>query len=279
MKTKKYTLITGASAGLGKELALECAARGRNLVLTALPGEEIFRFGLHLSLQFDVHVRTFETDLTKFGAVEQFVHNIGDLEIEILINNAGVGGTKSFLEAKTEYIDQIVLLNMRALVLLIHLLLPVLRKQSKAYILNIASMASFGPMPFKTVYPASKAFVYSFSRGLGAELKGTGIVVSVAHPGGMRTNSEVTQRIESHNRLIRSTTLETSRVAKICIRQLLKGDELIIPGFMNKLSWLVFKIVPVWMRLRIMRASLQREIKMLNKIAEGHENESTGHRR
>jgi short-subunit dehydrogenase len=130
-------------------------------------------------------------------------------------------------------------------------------------------MASFGPMPFKTVYPASKAFVYSFSRGLGAELKGTGVIVSVAHPGGMRTNAEVTRRIESHNRLIRSTTLSTSKVAKICIRQLLKGDELIIPGFMNKISWLILKMVPVWMRLRIMRSTLQKEIKMSGQIVEG----------
>jgi short-subunit dehydrogenase len=269
MKTEKYTLITGASTGLGRELALECAGMGKNLILTALPGEQINRFGLHLRVQFNVQIKTFETDLTKFGAVEQLVQNIDGFEIEILINNAGVGGTKSFLEAKTAYIDQIVLLNMRALVLLTHLLLPILRKQGKAYILNIASMASFGPMPFKTVYPASKAFVYSFSRGLGAELKGTGVIVSVAHPGGMRTNAEVTRRIESHNRLIRSTTLSTSKVAKICIRQLLKGDELIIPGFMNKISWLILKMVPVWMRLRIMRSTLQKEIKMSGQIVEG----------
>ncbi len=269
MKTEKYTLITGASTGLGKELAKECARLGKNLILTALPGENVNRFGFQLSLDFEIKIRTFETDLTKFGTVEQLVHDIDNLEIEILINNAGVGGTKSFLEAKTEYIDQIVLLNMRALVLLTHLLLPVLRKQEKAYILNIASMASFGPMPFKTVYPASKAFVYSFSRGLGAELKGSGVVVSVAHPGGMRTNAEVTLRIESHNRLIRSTTLSTSKVAKICIRQLLKGDELIIPGMMNKISWLLFKLVPVWMRLKIMRILLQKEIAVSGQIEGG----------
>lgn len=261
MKTKKYTLITGASTGLGKELAEECARLGKNLILTALPGEDINPLGEYFAEKYNVKVRAFETDLTKLGAVEYLVDKIHEIEIEILINNAGVGGTRSFLEATLEYIDRIVMLNMRALVLLTRLLLPVLKRQGKAYILNIASMASFGPMPFKTVYPASKAFVYSFSRGLSAELKGTGITVSVAHPGGMRTNPEVIRRIESHNRLIRSTTLSTSKVAQICIRQLLKGDELIIPGFMNKLSWLVLKIIPVWMRLKIMRASLQNEIK------------------
>ena len=266
MKTEKYTLITGASTGLGKELARECAQLGKNLILTALPGEEVNRLGIYFADEYGVSVKTFETDLTKFGAVEYLVDKIYDFEIEILINNAGVGGTKSFLDATPGYIDQIVMLNMRALVLLTRLLLPVLKRQGKAYILNIASMASFGPMPFKTVYPASKAFVYSFSRGLGAELKGTGITVSVAHPGGMRTNAEVIRRIESHNRLIRSTTLSVSKVAQICIRQLLKGDELIIPGFMNKLSWLVLKMVPVWMRLKIMRVTLQNEIKGSNQI-------------
>ncbi len=269
MKNKKFTLITGASAGLGKALATECASLGKNLVLAALPGEDIRELGLHLSEVYNVCVKTFETDLTKFGAVEQLVQEISGFEIETLINNAGVGGTKSIFDATPEYIDQIVLLNMRALVLLTRLLLPVLKCQKKAYILNIASMASFGPMPFKTIYPASKAFVYSFSRGLSAELKGTGIVVSVAHPGGMRTNAEVTRRIESHNRLVRSTTLSVKQVAKICIRQLLKNDELIIPGIMNKISWLVFKILPVWLRLKIMRISLQNELKMSEQIVGG----------
>lgn len=269
MLTNKYTLITGASTGLGKELAMECARRGKNLILTALPEENITGLGKELSVKSNVDVKTIETDLTKDGAVEQLVEEISELEIEILINNAGVGGTKSFLEASPEYIDQILLLNMRALVLLTRLMLPVLKQQTKAFILNIASMASFGPMPFKTVYPASKAFVYSFSRGLSAELSGTGVKVSVAHPGGMRTNAEVTRRIESHSRLIRSTTLSTESVAKICVRQLLRGDELIIPGFMNKLSWLVFKIVPVWMRLKIMRFSLQNEIRCSNQIVGG----------
>ena len=155
---------------------------------------------------------------------------------------------------------------MRALVLLTRLLLPVLKRRKKSFILNIASMASFGPMPFKTVYPASKAFVYSFSRGLGAELKGTGVSVSVAHPGGMKTNPEVTRRIENHSRIIQATTLSVEKVAKICIRQTLKNDEIIIPGIMNKISWLVLKIIPVWLRLIIMRSSLQNELQNSGKI-------------
>lgn len=268
-QTKKYTLITGASTGLGKQLATECAKRGRNLILTALPGEQVEELSIHLSEKYSIVVKSFETDLTENSAIEKLAKSIIEkYEIDMLINNAGVGGTKSFLDATPGYIDQIVLLNMRATVLLTRLLLPTLKKQEKAHILNIASMASFGPMPFKTVYPASKAFVYSFSRGLSAELRGTGVVVSVAHPGGMKTNAEVTERIENHSKLIQATTLSAEKVAQICIRQLLKDDELIIPGFMNKVSWLVLKIIPVWLRLNIMRNSLQNEMRMSKQLIE-----------
>ena len=263
----KYTVITGASTGLGKELAIECAKLGRNLVLTALPGEKVGDFGKEISSAFNIQVSTFETDLTVPGSLENLAQMIlKNFEVDMLVNNAGIGGTKSFLEATPQYIDQIVLLNMRTLVLLTRLLLPLLKKQGKAYILNIASLASFGPMPFKTVYPASKAFVYSFSRGLGAELKGSGVSVTVAHPGGMKTNPDVTSRIEKHGKIIQACTLSANKVAKICIRQTLRNDELIIPGFMNKLSWLFMKIVPVWLRLIIMRSSLKNELENKTRI-------------
>ncbi|HKI88101.1 MAG TPA: SDR family NAD(P)-dependent oxidoreductase [Draconibacterium sp.] len=260
-ETNSYTLITGASTGLGKELAFECANFGMNLILTALPGEGIKKIGNELSDRFQISVKTFELDFTKSGAVEQMVKSVNqNFKVNMLINNAGIGGTKSFLEASAKYIDQIILLNMRALVLLTRLLLPNLKRQNRAYILNIASMASFGPMPFKTVYPASKAFVYSFSRGLSSELKGTGITVCVAHPGAMKTNAEVTRRINNHGPVIQVTTLSAARVAKICICQLLRDNELIIPGFMNKISWILLKVVPVSLRLKLMKCSLKKEL-------------------
>lgn len=261
----QYVLITGASCGLGKELAKECAKRGMNLLLTSLPKEEINILGNYFSQNYGVQVRTFEADLTKPEELKKLAVYISEkYEVKILINNAGLGGVKTFLEAETEYIEQIVLLNMHALVLLTRLMLPNLKRQKNAYILNIASMASFSPMPFKTVYPASKAFVYSFSRGLDAELKGTGVSVSVAHPGGMKTNAEVTHSIENYNRLIRTTTLSVEKVAQICIKSLLKRKRIIIPGFLNKISWVLLKITPLWMRLEMMRSSIRKDIELKN---------------
>lgn len=267
MQNNNYTLVTGASAGLGKELAIECARRGKHLLLTGLQDENIDVLRKEISSQYHVDVQVYEIDFTRTGAIESLAEELNKkYKLEILINNAGMGGTAAFMDASPDYIDQIVLLNMRALVLLTRLLLPNLKQQKHSYILNIASMASFGPMPFKTVYPASKAFVYSFSRGLGAELKGTGVSVSVAHPGAMKTNAEVTRRIEQHRKLIQATTLSTEKVAKICVRQTLKSDTLIIPGFMNKLSWLVLKLIPIWLKLIIMRTSLQKELRRSEQI-------------
>lgn len=262
-KSKTYTVITGASRGLGKSLAYECAACNRNLILISLPGENINLLAIRISAMYNVDVCYFETDLTNDRELNHLCDNLSEkFNIDMLINNAGIGGVHDFTNASASYVDNIILLNIKALVTLTQKLLPVLKKQEKAYILNIASMASFGPMPYKTVYPASKAFVYSFSRGLYAELKGSNVLVSVAHPGGMATNPNVSARINTHNRLIKSTVLSPDSVAQICIKKVLKGKSIIIPGIMGKLSWLLIKIFPTQFLLDVFRKSLLKEIKL-----------------
>ena len=267
MEGKKFTLITGASRGLGKCLAEACAKRHMNLLLVALPGEGIHRTAALFSDRYGVCTKAYETDLTHDDELQRLSNEINrDYAVNILINNAGTGGTHAFQSVSIQYIDTIVFLNIRALVILTHNLLPNLRKHSQSYILNIASLASFGPMPFKTIYPASKAFVYSFSRGLYAELRGSNVFVSVAHPGGMATNPDTTKRINRHGWLVRSTILPVEKTAEISIRRLLQKDSLIIPGIMNKISWLFFKLTPVWLRLWIFSKALQKEITDYNRV-------------
>ncbi len=260
-QVKQHVVITGASLGLGKAMATECAKHNLNLILIALPNENLQILGKELQKKYDIDVECFEVDLTNPFELEQTATQINlNYNVKALINNAGIGGSNYFQTATSQYVDDIIMLNIRALVLLTHKLINNLKANSKSYILNIASMASFGPMPYKTVYPASKAFVYSFSRGLYTELKPAGITVCVAHPGGMATNKNVSTRINSHNWLIRSTILSPERTAEICVRQMLKGDSLIIPGFMNKMSWLFFKFFPVWLRLIIFKKSVKKEL-------------------
>ncbi|MGS2738660.1 SDR family NAD(P)-dependent oxidoreductase [Sinomicrobium sp. M5D2P17] len=255
-----FTVITGASQGLGKALAGVCARQGRNLILISLPGEHIHHTAKELMQQYAVEVICHETDLIKEENISKTVARIKKYNINILINNAGIGGTKKFMDADLAYIDHILLLNMRSLVILTHQLLPVLKKQQQSYILNISSLAAFSPMPYKTVYPATKAFVYSFSRGLHAELKRSNIHVAVAHPGGMATNRDTTKRISSHGKFIRFSILSTETTAAICMARLLQKESIIIPGKMNRFSSILQKFMPVDLQLRIFSTKLQREL-------------------
>ena len=256
-----YTVITGASRGLGKCLATECAKRGRNLILVALPTEDVNQTAMELSKDFNIKAIGCETDLTKEKNVNSLAKWIKtNYQIDMLINNAGIGGTNYFEAASGSYIDTIIQLNMRALVFLTHQLLPVIKLQRNARILNIASLAAFGPMAFKTIYPASKAFVSSFSRSLNAELKGTNVSVSVAHPGGMATNPEITDRMNQYNRLVKATFLSPAETAKICIDQTFAQKTVIIPGFVNKINRLGFRLFPEKLRLDILSKAAKKEI-------------------
>ena len=260
-KSEVYTVITGASSGLGKSLAIESAKKGRNLILVALPYESVSRVAYELEKIYKIKAVGYETDLTNDENIYSLAEWIrSNYKVDMLINNAGIGGTNHFGEAKPGYINTIIQLNMKALVMLTHQLLPWLKLQKESYILNIASMAAFGPMPYKTIYPASKAFVSSFSRGLSAELKGTNISVSVAYPGGMATNPEITERMAKYSGVVKSTFLSPDQVAQILVRQTLNRKTVIVPGFVNKISRLFIKFVPEEIRLNIFSKNLQKEI-------------------
>ncbi len=257
-----FALITGASRGLGKEFARELAQRNYNLLLVSLKGEELAEVSSEMESRYNIKVFYYEADLSESQTVFQLAAwALSKGPVSILINNAGIGGTSAFDEASTEYIDNIIMLNIRATSLLTRLILPELKCQKQAYILNVASMASFSPIAYKTVYPASKAFIWSFSRGLYEELKDTGVFVSVIHPGPMRTNSDVIKRIEKQKFFGRMGVVNTEKIAKIAVNNLLKHDSLIIPGFMNKLNWLMIQIVPVWLRLNLLSRVIKRELK------------------
>jgi len=260
MEKKTYTVITGASQGLGKSFAKICAQQNHNLILIALPGESLNILAEKIKIDNDVNVLFYEVDLTKNEQVYRLISNLKNYKIDILINNAGVGGAKKFQSVSIEYLNNIMLLNMRSLVILTHQLLPVLEKQEKAYILNISSLAAFSPLPYKTVYPASKAFVYSFSRGLNTELKDTNVHVSVAHPGPMATNGNVSERVKNHKGLLKYSILPTDEVAKICLKKLLKKQPVIVPGIVNRFSSMLQMIIPVKYQLELIKSKLENEL-------------------
>jgi len=258
---ENYTLITGASMGLGKEFAIEFARRGRNLILVALPGRNLSQLCEEIALTFGVKAIANECDLTDEKALLQMASEISsEYSIDQLINNAGIGGTAAFENISIEYLEKIIHLNVRATTLLTRLMLPSLKEHEKALIMNIASVAAFGPLPFKTVYPASKAFIYSFSRSLGRELRKTGIKVVVVTPGPIVTNPDVAMRIIKQGALGRIGLLTAGQIAHIAIEGAVNGEEVIVPGFMNRLNRFLTRFTPESWRLSMMDKVLQKEL-------------------
>ena len=261
MKNNLFTLITGASTGLGKELAIECARRKMNLILVSLPGENLPELCANLSARYQVVVCHYETDLTDKEKVERLAAwVIANFSVNVLINNAGAGGTRLLETTPIDYIDRLIQLNIRATSLLVRLLIPELKMHRKAYILNVSSMAAFSPLPYKTVYPASKAFVYHFTRGLKAELRNTNIKVSVVNPGPILTNPDVVARIQKQGALGRLSLIPASAIARISVAELIRGKAVIIPGYLNRINVMLMGLIPSGIKLSLSSRIIQREL-------------------
>lgn len=258
---KLFTLITGASTGLGKELAIECARRKMNLILVSLPRENLPELCIDIAAKYQVIACPYETDLTDKEEVVRLAEWVTvNFSVNVLINNAGAGGTRLLETTPTEYIDRLIQLNIRATSLLVRLLIPELKMHRKAYILNVSSMAAFSPLPFKTVYPASKAFVYHFTRGLKAELKSTNIKVSVVNPGPIMTNPDVVARIQKQGALGRLALISAPAIARISIAELIRGKAVIIPGYLNRINVFVMSLIPSGIKLAMSSRIIQREL-------------------
>ncbi|MEG0925151.1 SDR family NAD(P)-dependent oxidoreductase [Chryseobacterium sp.] len=255
---ESYAVVTGASQGLGKAFAENLAMKNINVILVSLPNQNLKDFSRELEEKYQIKAHYYEVDLSVNQNVLELTEWLNSsFNIHILINNAGLGGTKRFTEASSDYINTILQVNVVATSLITHQLLPNLLRQPKAYILNVSSMAAFSPIGFKTVYPATKTFIHSFSRGLHEELKDTNVFVSVVNPGAMKTNADVCKRIEKQGFWGKMTLLNPDKVASRCIQQLFKKDSVIM---VNPISWLVMKIVPIWIKLPLMTQAIKREI-------------------
>lgn len=246
MLNKKYCLITGASEGFGKALALECASRKMNLILVALPGPELYYLANFIKRNYQVDAIAIEKDLTceeNCKAVYQLVHEM-KLQVNMLINNAGLGGTMLFSEGSFSFYQKQIKLNIIATTLFTHLFLDMLKANGPSYILNVGSLSSYFYLNKKQVYGATKSFIYSFSKSLRRELKNDGISVSVICPGSMNTNISVTCLLKTSSRISRLSVMNPEDVAPIAIKGLLNRKEVIIPGRMNKLFLFVNKLLP-----------------------------------
>lgn len=258
---KNYSLITGASTGLGKAFALECAKLGKNLILVSLPGEGLTELAREISGKYQVEVASYEIDLTEEDSIKHLSAWITDnYRVDLLVNNAGFGGSRRLDKTPYEYLDKMIKLNIRATSLLSYLMLPELKSHPRAHILNVGSTIVFSPVAYKTFYPGSKAFVYFLSRGLNYELKDTGVSVSVLLAGPMRTNAFVTESINVSGWLARWITMETEMMARIALRDTFRNKPVIIPGLGNKISVFLSRILPASFRIPRVSRNFLKEI-------------------
>ena len=254
---KQYTVITGASQGLGKSFTVSLAKRNHNLILISLPNQNLKELANHIQTIYKVEVLYFEIDFSSDESIISLTKQLNEkYAIDILINNAGTGGTKKMEDASLNYLNTIIQVNIKAITILTHQLLPNLKEQAHSYILNVSSMAAFSPLGYKTVYPASKAFVHSFSLGLAEELKDSSVSVSVINPGPMKTNPEIAARIEKQGFIGNLTLLNPEKVAEYSLNKMFKGKTFIL---LNPVSWLLSTLLPSWIQVPMMTKIIKRE--------------------
>ena len=256
MANEFYTLITGASDGFGKALALECASRKMNVILVSLPGTGLANLASLIEREFEVKAVYFEYDLTVNENYAQLFDSIDKnlLHVNILINNAGIGGTHFFTEKDLAFYRRQIELNVMAPTLLTHLFIHHLAShghRGETHILNVSSLASFFTLPRKQVYGGTKSYLLAFSKSLRRELRHKKIYVSTICPGGMKTTAVQIMINTSGDHFSRWSAMDPEDVASIAIEQMLQKKEVIIPGNLNRLALVLDRILPGFIKSMI----------------------------
>jgi short-subunit dehydrogenase len=240
-------LITGASRGIGRAFATELARRRYDLLLVARSADQLELVATELRNQHGISAHILACDLAEQGAAERVADWVRTQtpELTILVNNAGYGLWGRFEELTLAEQQNMLQLNMHLPVALTYLLLPTLRQQPKAYILNVASTAAYQAVPTLTLYAASKSFLLSFSRGLRYELRDSVVSVSCLSPGATTTDfADRAGMSAGLQETANKVSMTPAQVAQAGIAALLAGEAEIIPGALNKISSKLTGLVP-----------------------------------
>jgi short-subunit dehydrogenase len=242
-------LITGASSGIGLELAREFAAHRHDLILVARNEEKLRALARELE-SLGVRAYVVAADLSKPSSPRTIVDGIGALdrsrrlEVDVLVNNAGYGLYGPFLETSLETELEMIQVNIVALTELTKRLLPGMVERRRGKILNLASTASFLPGPLMAVYYATKAYVLSFSEAIATELEGTGVTVTALCPGPTASGFQAAARLQE-SKLVAGRKLPTAaEVARFGYQATMAGRAVAVPGFSNKLTSQLHRFFP-----------------------------------
>lgn len=243
---KKTALVTGASSGIGLELARECASNGHDLVVVARRKDRLQAFAETILNDFDVEVNVIVKDLSTDGSRKNLFDQLESqgIEINYLINNAGFGDYGPFVDSDLNRQIEMINLNVVALTELTRLFLPGMVNRGQGAILNVASTAAFQAGPMMSVYFATKAFVLHFSEAVANEVHATGVRVVALCPG--TTESEFAGTAQAERSLMfNMRKLPTSKqVARYGYVSMVKGKRVAVHGLLNKVLTFFVRLVP-----------------------------------
>jgi short-subunit dehydrogenase len=252
-------LVTGASAGIGSEIAKLLAQRGFALVLVARRKDRLTALADELSDQYGVRVETISSDLgkpTPRGKIPGRIVELG-LNVEILVNNAGFATGGPFHEADPERELEQVRVLVEAPVALTSAFLPGMIERGRGAILNVASTAGMQPMPYSAGYSAAKAYVLTFSEALHQEARGHGVTVTALAPGPVETEfwkiaGWETPSGKSFERAVPGTLISPAQAARAGVEGLERGDRVVVPGLPIRAAMLASRYIPHALKLPAM---------------------------
>jgi uncharacterized protein len=255
----KTALITGASGGIGYELALLLARDRYDCILVARSRDKLSALATRLEADFGVTTLVLAKDLSKPSAVDEIYEEVtaAGMKVDVLVNNAGFPVFGLFSETELETELEMLQVNVVALTQLTKLFLKGMVERRYGRILNLASTAAFEPGPLMAVYYASKAYVLSFSEALANELRGTGVTVTALCPGPTRTGFQKRGVMED-SRLVQGRIADAESVALAGYKGLIAGKTIVIPGLSNKLIPWVVRVSPRGVVTRVVRRMQER---------------------
>lgn len=248
-------LVTGASSGIGRELSRVLAAEGHDLVLVARSESALREVADELASRHGVAAHPVAMDLVETDAPDRLAGAVEELEVDIgiLINNAGFGLHGSFLETDPAVEREMIELNATAPTLLTKRFAKPMVARGSGRILNVASTSAFQPGPRMAVYFATKAYVVSFSIAVAVELEGTGVTVTTLCPGPTRTGFAEGAGAERSRLFAGERGMDASRVARVAYEGMMRGKGMVVPGGWNKILAFATRFVPRTAAARLAR--------------------------
>lgn len=242
-----YALITGASKGIGKAIALELAAKKYNVLLVARSEDALKNLCSEIENEFNVKADFLAIDLSESNSPEEVLNWVKskNIDLSVLVNNAGYGLSGYFEKYPLEETLNMMQLNMQALVKFTSCFLPELKKTKQSYILNVASTAAYQSVPGLSTYAATKSFVLSFSRGLHQEFKGTNVSITCLSPGA--TDTDFVKRAnlgEKGLKAAEKVNMTPKDVARIGLSAMFNKKPEVVAGAVNKLGTFLAWLLP-----------------------------------